>query len=248
MVGDANPPSDFFFNTLGYSAMSPITDVGLLEKLVRVINELKPEIVGLLGALIGAFIGFFASIIGALIGGRMTKKAALEAAEKAHNNNLILQEQAHRSSVEGRTQAIYDEINTLWERYMWGTGNALENLNDEEPITWYYPLTLNYFTIYEGNISLIGSLEDHELRKSIIISYTKAKSLIDSYRLNNEFVAKWENSQKQWKFTGSLSYAEDMRVMYSIMQDYGKKIKEIHKDIKHEFNNLKLLFNQRGIN
>lgn len=228
--------------------MSPPTDVGFLVKLIRIINELKPEIVGLLGALIGAFIGFFASIIGALIGGRMTKRAALEAAEKAHKNNIILQEHAHKSSVERLKQAIYDEINTLWERYMWGTGNALENLNDDEPITWYYPLTQNYFTIYEGNISLIGSLEDHELRKSIIISYTKSKSLIDSYRLNNEFVAKWENSQKQWKFTGKPLFADDMHAMYAIMQDYSKKIKEIHKDIKSEFENLKLLFNKRGIN
>ena len=218
--------------------MSPPTDIGFSEKLIRILNELKPEIVGLLGALIGAFIGFFASIIGALIGGRMTKKAALEAAEKAHNNNIILQEQAHKSAVERLKQAIYDEINTIWERSMWGTGNALENLNDDEPITWYYPLTRNYFTIYEGNISLIGSLEDHELRKSIIISYTKAKSLIDSYRLNNEFVAKWENSQKQWKFTGNPSFGDDMHVMYAIMQDYSNKIKEIHKDIKTEFDKL----------
>jgi hypothetical protein len=43
---------------------------------------------------------------------------------------------------------------------MWAIGNELEKVRDGKPLLLFYPITQEYFTIYTGNASLIGSIEE----------------------------------------------------------------------------------------
>lgn len=196
--------------------------------------------------IIAAIVGFIGSIIGALIGGKMSAIASYDATQQAHKNSLKLQQDAKNEAVKNLIQALYDEINTLWERYMWGVGDALEKLKDNEPITWIVPIaTQDNYTIYNGNADKIGLIDDHDLRKMIIISYTKARSLIDSYRMNNDHVQKWDYALALLK-AGNLQYENEVKERFAIMVNYIEKVKKTHNDIKNDVEKLISLFNKKG--
>ena len=201
-----------------------------MDYLLKLLNDLKPEIIGLLGTIIGAVIGF----IGALVGGRMAKKGALEATKQEHENAKILQDNIRKQTVNSILQAIYDEIHTLWERYMWGIGNELERLPEGELLGIFYPITQEYFTIYNSNALYIGSIDDHELRKAIVITYMKAKSLIDSYKMNNDYLQNYNNSFFLWQQTQGPAHQYNYQVIKQRMIEYVIRIKEIHYDLKND--------------
>ena len=56
----------------------------------------------------------------------------------------------------------------------------------------YYQASEDYFTIYNSNAHLIGKIEDDSLRSEIVRTYSRAKGLLDSLRLNNSFVSGYE--------------------------------------------------------
>ncbi len=57
----------------------------------------------------------------------------------------------------------------------------------------YYPLTQDYFTVYQSNAHLIGEIQNEDLRGLIILTYSAAKGVVDSYRYNNHIVEKHEH-------------------------------------------------------
>jgi hypothetical protein len=181
---------------------------------------------------------FFSVTLGGLIAG----VASWIATNRTYNHNLLIQERARKISTYGLIQALYDEITILWERYMWGVGKALEGLDDRKGITWIYPVTQENFVIYNQSASLIGLIDDDDLRSMIVKTYTKARSLIDAYRLNNEYVKQMtylDILQRQYKLPDiglQLSQIEHDLVYYA------KKIKAIHDEIKDDIEILSRLF------
>jgi hypothetical protein len=53
-----------------------------------------------------------------------------------------------------------------------------------------YAVGFDYFTIFHSNAFLIGRIDNVELRRLMVQTYTHAKGLIDSYRLNNSMLEK----------------------------------------------------------
>ena len=188
------------------------------------------------------------SLYSAIIGGLIAGTASFLATRRAHRNNLQRQEIAHKLRVNNLLQALYDEINILWEGYWWGAGEALEKLNDREAIKWIYPLTPDIFTIYNGNAALIGSIDDKYLRKCIIITYTKARALIDAFRLNNKLIIRYDELKLKYILGAgaSVQAKKEVEVMEMIMMDYAGKIIKMHFDIKKDIIDLKDKFNKKG--
>jgi hypothetical protein len=180
---------------------------------------------------------FFSIIIGGFIAGI----SSWIPTNRNYKHNLLIKERTRKIAIYGLIQGLYDEITILWERYMWGVGEALENLCDGNGITWIYPITQDNFVIYNQNASLIGLIDDDNLRSSIIKTYTKARSLIDAYRLNNELVKECKYLDillRQTKLPDiglKLSHIEPELVFYA------KKIKSIHNEIKYDIEILKRL-------
>lgn len=172
------------------------------------------------------------SVVGALVGGGLTGYFTLRAADKSHKNALDLQKQNQKKLIKGFLQAVHDEIETLWETYQAGIGVQLEASPEGHGLLVYYPVTQDYFTVYNSNGFLIGHIEDPDLRKMIVQVYSKARGLIDSYKMNNDLVAKFEYWANLHKETNNAVYEQNAKGMLVVLQDYGKKLKKSHYELK----------------
>ena len=172
--------------------------------------------------------GFIGAIIGSIIGGTFTLKGV----SISHKNDLKKQKTEESTLLKGFLLSIRGEIKTLWDRYMWGVGKDLEKLLVGKPFLVTYPLTQNYFIVYDSNASLIGKIEDDDLRELIVIAYTCAKGLIDSYKLNNDLVQKWGNLVLQYQLTNNPVFDQNAKALLVGLTDYVVGIKELHFEMK----------------
>ncbi|NOX28250.1 MAG: hypothetical protein GXP21_08740, partial [Gammaproteobacteria bacterium] len=144
---------------------------------------------------------FGAAIIGAIVGGFIAGHFAIKATNKSFEHQRTHADENESKLITGVLQAIHDEMETIYERYQETMGAKLESLQDGAALLCYYPLISDYFTIYNGNSSLIGRIPDNDLRKQIIKTYTMTKGMADSFRMNNDLVGKFEYSNKIFEET-----------------------------------------------
>lgn len=114
---------------------------------------------------------FVSSAVGTLIGGVLT----LIATYVAHRLQSATQKQNDADQLKGLLQAIHDEVETLWDGYVRSAGAQIEALGDVQPMLMYWPITQDYFTIYNTNAFCIGRIKDHDLRKAIVLTYARAR-------------------------------------------------------------------------
>ena len=128
------------------------------------------------------------SAVGAFIGSALTLAGV-------YYSHWLAKRQSSQKDAEhilGLLQGIHDEIETLWEGYISSVGAHAEALQDKNPLMVFWPITQDYFTIYDTNAFFIGKIKDHDLRKYIVATYSKARGLIDTYRMNNELLQRFE--------------------------------------------------------
>ncbi len=123
----------------------------------------------------------------------------------------------------------------------------VESLNDNEALAFYYPLVSDFFTIYNGNSFLIGRIKDNDLRKQIIKTYTLAKGMVDSFRLNNDLVSKWEFSEKLYAESQLDVHKNQAVAHYQSLIEYAKSLKESHKLLKQETSSLLRALRKNGV-
>jgi hypothetical protein len=129
-------------------------------------------------------------LIGAIFGGAATLLGA-RMQLKSNAREQRRREDDHRQAI---LQALHDEIETISEVYQRNVGNQISLLQQNQPFLFLWPVSLDYFSVYHSNAVFIGHLKDNDLRKSIVQTYTYAKSAIDSYKLNNHFVERHQQA------------------------------------------------------
>lgn len=184
------------------------------------------------------WVSFGSAISGAVIGGLVTGYFTHKATKDSFTNQLEQGDKNEERLIMGLLQAIHDEIESIFERYQDTMGVRLESLKDGEPVALYYPLVSDFFAVYNGNTFLIGRIRDHDLRKQIIKTYTLAKGIVDSFRLNNDFVAKLDMANKIFEETGSDVHKNQLHAHYLALVDYAKTLKEAHLKLKQEVGTL----------
>jgi hypothetical protein len=152
-----------------------------------------------------------------------------------------------KETLQGVLQAIHDEMESLWEAYMDSVGHHLEALPNGQPFNMYWPITQDYFTIYNSNALLIGRIPDPDLRKLIVSSYSKARGLIDSYRLNNDLVQKFEYACLVWQETGNPVHQTTATARETALAQYAVKMKESHARIKEQVQHLLRALRKEGV-
>ena len=172
------------------------------------------------------------TVTGAIVGGGLTGYFTLRAADKSHRQALDVQKQNQKKIVKGFLQAVHDEIETLWETYQSGIGVQLEALKDGYALLAFYPVTQDYFTVYSSNGFLIGHVEDADLRKLIVQVYSKARGLIDSYKMNNDMLGKLEFWANLHKETNNPVHKQNEQGQLTAMQLYAKRMKKSHAEVK----------------
>jgi hypothetical protein len=171
----------------------------------------------LLSSGVGAFIGSALTLAGAYWVHWLERK---EATRKEAEHLL------------GLLQGIHDEIETLWESYMGSAGAQTESLRENNPMLFYWPITQDYFTIYNTNAFFIGKIRDHDLRKQIVATYAKARGLIDSFRLNNDLVQKYEYAYMLAQESQTAVHQTNAQVRYQSLVQYSTALKTRHSELK----------------
>lgn len=193
------------------------------------------------------FNSFLSAISGAVIGGVLTGYFTLIATNKTYEHQKAHSKESEEQLIKGLLQSIHDEIETVFERYQDTMGTRLELLKTGEALVFYYPLVSDFFSVYNGNSFLIGRIPDNDLRKKIIKTYTLAKGMADSFRLNNDLVGKWEFSEKLYAESKSDTHKQQAIAHYHALVEYAATLKEIHNTLKSEANSLLRELRKAGV-
>ncbi|WP_025040876.1 hypothetical protein [Nitrosospira briensis] len=179
--------------------------------------EWNALILMLAGNVVPTLIGGGLTLAGVCLAHRFQKK---EAAERDNEH------------VRGLLQAFHDEIQTLWEIYKAGAGADIVALANNEPMLSHWPLTQDYFTIYNTNASSIGKIKNQELRRQIITTYTKARTMIDSIRLNNDLLHKLEHDCFLFRETPSPANESNASASRNALVGYATALKQSHSELE----------------
>ncbi len=181
--------------------------------------------------------------LGALIGSVLT----LIATYVAHKLDRNAVKENERKLVFGFLQGVHDEIETLWDNYQEKVGARVESLQQGQPFQYYWAVTQEYFTIYTENAHLIGMVDEHDLRKQIVSTYARAKGLIDSYRLNNELVHKYEQAALIYAETEEEAHAQQANAIMQGLVTYAVSLKQSHSEVKSDVNILLRSLRKKGV-
>ena len=165
---------------------------------------------------------FLSAGLGAFIGSALT----LVGVYWSHRLEVQRQEKKEADQLIGLLQSFHDEIETIWESYHGNAGAQIEALEDGHPFLMYWPITQDYFTVYNANAFFIGRIKDHDLRKAIIATYTKARGLIDTFRMNNDFVQKYEYAYILFQETQNPVHQASVNNYLQILTQYAPKFKK----------------------
>lgn len=178
------------------------------------------------------------AIMGAFVGGLITGFFAIKATTKSFEHQKQVADEEEKKVIKGLLQAIHDEMETINKRYHETMGDRLESLPEGKELRFYYPLFSEYFTVYNGNSFLIGRIPDNDLRKQIVKTYTMAKGMVDSFKMNNYLLEQYESAYKMHIETQRAVYNQQTKAYLKILVDYAMTLKDEHNKLKNEITTL----------
>lgn len=181
---------------------------------------------------LGAFIGSSVALVGVYLSHWLQGKSQ----NKKDAKHLM-----------GVLQAFHDETETIWESYHGNVGARIEALPDGDPFLMYWPISHDYFTIYNTNAIHIGRIKDHDLRKAIIATYTKGRGLIDSFRMNNEIVQKYEYAAILFQETQNPVHQANVENCIHALRQYAVSLKRQHGELKILVSDLLRRLRKQGV-
>lgn len=111
----------------------------------------------------------------------------------------------------------------------------------------FWPITQDYFTIYNTNAFFIGKIKDHDLRKQIVATYAKARGLIDSFRMNNELVQKWEYTAALAQESQLPIHQSNAQARHQSLGRYSAALKNRHFELKTMVSELLRRLRKEGV-
>ncbi len=179
--------------------------------------ELSPEILQKL-----------TGVAAALIGGIVTGVFSMHATKAAIRRENDKERRREDKEINNLLDALGVELGTLWGFHMSRIGKIVEELPEGAALEFYYPLTQDYFTVYNSSAAMIGRVKNHELRQSIVVCYNKCKKVVDGFKYNNELYRDWRDMADYSHYTNS-PRLEAKRVA---LIEYAQVIREDHYELK----------------
>ncbi|HHO3376791.1 hypothetical protein Q4S23_16900 [Morganella morganii] len=184
---------------------------------------------------------FIIALIGACVGGWFTLKGV-------DRETKITRAETEKNSLELQLsvlKGIKGEIFTLMNLYNKRMKSHIDSIGPEKALLINFPVGDDNFTFYEQNAKIIAKLDD-SARDSIINIYTYARSLIQSFKGNNQLVVDYE------KILFDMADDNKNRDMYErlyakkieIMVDYAQGIKNIDAELRSVINDGFKVINQ----
>ncbi len=132
-----------------------------------------------------------AAVAGGLVGGGFTCLGLLINISNERRKSSA----AEHHEVVAFCQAIATELHCVVGRYMDSVGTSMEQHDRTQPFAYFYPVFEDYFTIFNSNASMVGKIQDRDLRSEMVQVYIIGKALLDTYKLNNQIVVNWQEAQ-----------------------------------------------------
>ncbi|MDS0850508.1 hypothetical protein [Burkholderia cenocepacia] len=167
-------------------------------------------------------------LAGAGIGGICTLLGVKWQLASSHDEQKD-REAAHHKAI---LRALHDELETISEVYKSSVGNQIATLPKGQPFLYFWPVSSEYFAVYHSNSVFIGHLKNNDLRKSLIQTYTYAKALIDSFRLNNAFVEKHQQAVFITAQAPTDANKQFVQVTHQQLVLYGEILQESHRRLE----------------
>jgi len=179
-----------------------------------------------------AWIGFVGAIVGAIVGGFLaghySRQATKDLLDEERENRKI----EKKERVKSLLCAIDSEIRNVWDHYMETIGKRIEELPDNQAFRFYVPIIGDYFPVYHGNVNSLGLVIDDTLRHKIISTYNLAKSLVDTYKLNNQLNKERDTASDQLTYTNSSQANRVLQMKEQSLVAYGPMVKAFHLKTK----------------
>lgn len=128
--------------------------------------------------LFAAIIAVAGALIAANAAYRNVNKSRFEQAEAERQRNRT----SERDRVVGTLHALREEILQLWMIVAEDLGGPIENLDLKRKPLPYWSYNQSYFSVFDRNAGTIGSIENDQLRSSLVRTYMFAKRLVDQYQ------------------------------------------------------------------
>ena len=191
------------------------------------ILDSKEAIIALMGAMVGSLLGGVFALIGGFFSNQL---------------EICRENKREKRELKAVLQGFHSELKALWERYIDSVGKEIENLPADEPWLKYWSITHDYFILFNSNASMIGKIQNEELREKIIFVYIRAKGIIDSFRMNNELNQKVENLAFTIEQLGNGPLRSQANVSQKAylkgMSSYANTIKKQHYELKEALEDL----------
>lgn len=187
-------------------------------------------------AILQNFFGFASALIGAVVGGVFT----LRATDRAIREGNEKEQRQDERNVQNLLDALGVELSTLWNFHQRRVGQLVEDLPAGEGLNFYYPLTQDYFSIYNSNASQIGAIQDPALRETIVVCYNKCKKVVDGFKYNNDMVQAYNSLLLSHGVESPQAEAKKAE-----LAGFAAIVKEDHYELKGYVERMLLLLEQR---
>ena len=139
-----------------------------------------------------------------------------------HFHNIWRQKKQKSKDVQSPLKSFKAEIQALWAQHKEALNvDDFSTLNVENGFLSIYPVSDDYFTIYHKSADKIGTIQNEELQILLIKTYSKAKGLLDSFRLNNQFIQRIEDFSNEYAKTDSQIIIARMHLEAGRLKEYG---------------------------
>ncbi|KGT95795.1 hypothetical protein NG99_01240 [Erwinia typographi] len=129
-------------------------------------------------------------------------------------------------------KGIKGEVSILIGLYNKRMRKHIDAIVPGEMLQVTFPIGEGYFTFYEQNAKEIAKLDDHS-RDSIISIYTYARSMIQTYKFNNELLEDLESISYTIKEKGfDEFYRKVLNAKKDALQEYAQSIKLIDEELR----------------
>ena len=184
-----------------------------------------------------------AALLGAVVGGILTGLASWLTIRWQLKVESELREKEKVERISALVSALYHELDSVWKLYMQSTGQEIEKVppvGQPQAFLTRYPIISDYFPVYQANAGDIGLIPDASLRNKLVEAYTLAKSLIDSYKMNNQLIQ--ESMAARIRYYDSVpggppstaDAEKQMQHAERVLNDYGPKLRVLHLKCKEK--------------
>jgi hypothetical protein len=155
-----------------------------------------------------------------------------------HVLNLRRQKCADRNLLKALMQGLQDEITGLLEFAKVSLVHQIEAAPEGKPYEGLFTASQDYFTVYHANAALVMQINDASLRRSIIQTYTRAKWLLDTLKMNRLYLERFHYLQSTFLKTKEQSVQTEAEAYHQTLIAMGGQVKRAQAEFKKAANEL----------